>query len=175
MCLAVIRLRSPNNVFDTGLHVSLNQYMKSHLMVMITVLVKWLIIWPFVWNVISSTRWNQDQGRTRAECLTYLYKRSFLTKFLWTIWRQFLYTSISILLQWCHSKRDCVSNQRRLDCLLNRLFRRTSKLRVIGLCEGNPPVTGGFPSQSVSNAKNVSVWWRHHAIMDDRQDVFQAL
>ena len=37
----------------------------------------------------------------------------------------------------------------RLDCLLNRLFRRRSKkawkLRVTGLCEGNPPVTGGFP------------------------------
>ena len=39
----------------------------------------------------------------------------------------------------------------RLDCLLNRLSRRrsnkTSKLGVTCLCEGNPPVTGGFPSQ----------------------------
>ena len=38
---------------------------------------------------------------------------------------------------------------RRLDCLLNPLFRRksmkTSKLRDNVLCEGNPPVTGGFP------------------------------
>ena len=52
-----------------------------------------------------------------------------------------------------------------LTCLLNRLFRRrnekTSKLRVTGLCE-DPPVTGGFPSQSASNAENVSIWWRHH-------------
>ena len=29
-------------------------------------------------------------------------------------------------------------------------------LRVTGLCEGNQPVTSGFPSQMVSNAKNVS-------------------
>ena len=27
---------------------------------------------------------------------------------------------------------------------------------------GNPPVTGGFPSQRASNAENVSIWWRHH-------------
>ena len=70
-------------------------------------------------------------------------------------------------LQWCQNERDSVWNYRRLDCLLNRLFRRiskkTSKLRVTGLCEGNPPVTGGFPSQRASNAENVSIWWRHHA------------
>ena len=52
-------------------------------------------------------------------------------------------------LQWRHNERDAVSTHRRLDCLLNRLFRRRSKkiskLRVTGLCEGNPPVTGGFP------------------------------
>ena len=54
-------------------------------------------------------------------------------------------------LQWRHNERDGVSNHRRLDCLLiihNRLFRRrskkTSKLHVTGLCEGNSPVTGEF-------------------------------
>ena len=34
----------------------------------------------------------------------------------------------------------------------------TSKLGVTGFCEGNPPVTGEFPSQNASNAENVSVW-----------------
>ena len=42
-------------------------------------------------------------------------------------------------LQWRHNELDGVSNHR-LDCLLNRLFRRrskkTSKLRVTGLCRG---------------------------------------
>ena len=27
---------------------------------------------------------------------------------------------------------------------------------------GNPPVTGGFPSQTTGKAGNVSIWWRHH-------------
>ena len=53
---------------------------------------------------------------------------------------------------------------------LNRVFRRgskkTSKLRVTGLSEGNPPVTGGIPSQRASNAENVSIWWRHHEKVD---------
>ena len=67
--------------------------------------------------------------------------------------------------QWRHNERNGVSNHQRLDCLLNRLVirsKKTSKLRVTGLCEGNPPVTGGFPSQRASNAENVSIWWRHH-------------
>ena len=65
-----------------------------------------------------------------------------------------------------HNERDGVSNHRRHDCLLNRLFRRwskkTSKLRVTGLCEGNSPVTVEFPSQRDSDVENVSIWWRHH-------------
>ena len=52
-----------------------------------------------------------------------------------------------------------------LDGLFNRLFRhrskKASKLCVTGLCEGNPVVTGGFPSQRTSNAENVSICWRH--------------
>ena len=44
-------------------------------------------------------------------------------------------------LQWRHNDHDSVSNHRRHDCLLSRLFRRrskkTSKLRVTGHCEGN--------------------------------------
>ena len=40
--------------------------------------------------------------------------------------------------------------------------RKHPKLRVTGLCEGNSPVTGEFPSQRASNAENVFIWWRHH-------------
>ena len=35
------------------------------------------------------------------------------------------------------------------------------KLRVTGLCVGNTPGTGKFPTQMSSNAENVSIWWRH--------------
>ena len=69
-------------------------------------------------------------------------------------------------LQWRHNGRDCVSNHQPHDRLLNRLFRRrskkTSKLRVSGLCAGNSPGTGEFPAQMASNAENVSISWRQH-------------
>ena len=35
---------------------------------------------------------------------------------------------------------------------------------VIGLCEGNSPVTSEFPAQRASNAENVSILWRHHGM-----------
>ena len=69
-------------------------------------------------------------------------------------------------LRWRHNGRDSVSNHHSYDCLLNRLFRRrskkTSKLRVAGLCARNSPGTGEFPVQMASNAENASNWWRHH-------------
>ena len=68
-------------------------------------------------------------------------------------------------LRWRHNDHDSVSNHQPLGCLLNRLFRRrskkTSKLRVTGLCVGNSP--GEFPAQRASYEENVSIWWRHHA------------
>ena len=46
-------------------------------------------------------------------------------------------------LLWRHNDRDSVSNHQPRGCLLSRLFRRrskkTSKLRVTGLCVGNSP------------------------------------
>ena len=43
-----------------------------------------------------------------------------------------------------------------------RRSKKTSKLHVTGLCEGNSPVTGEFPAQRASNTENVSIWCRHH-------------
>ena len=52
-------------------------------------------------------------------------------------------SSHSLPLTWRHNERDGVSNRQPHHCLLNRLFRRrskkTSKLRVTGLCVGNSP------------------------------------
>ena len=84
-----------------------------------------------------------------------------------------LYNMLTLL--WRRNRRGSVSNQQPHDCLLNRLFRRrskkTSKLRVTGLCAGNSPGT-----QMISNAENVSIWCRHHekdertesGVMDER-------
>ena len=46
--------------------------------------------------------------------------------------------------------------------VFRRRSKKISKLRVTGLCEGNSPVIGEFPSQKASNAENVSIWWCHH-------------
>ena len=65
-------------------------------------------------------------------------------------------------LQWRHNGHENVSNHQPHDCLLNRSSRsrskKTSKLRVTGLCVGNSPGTGEFPAQMASNAENVSIW-----------------
>ena len=56
------------------------------------------------------------------------------------------YVKATTLQQWRHNERDGVSNHQPHDCLLKRLFMRrskkTSKLRVTDICEGNSPVTG---------------------------------
>ena len=61
-------------------------------------------------------------------------------------------------LKWRHNERDDISDHQRLECLLKLLIRRrskkTSKLRVTGLCEGNSSVTGEFPAERASNAEN---------------------
>ena len=68
-------------------------------------------------------------------------------------------------LQWRHNHH----NQQPHDCLLKRLFgrrsKKTPKLRVTGLCEGNLPVTCEFPTQRASKAENIPIWWRHHKTM----------
>ena len=69
-------------------------------------------------------------------------------------------------LRWRHNGGDSVSNHQPRECLLNRLIRcrskKTSQLRVTGLCVGNSPGTGEFPALMASSTENVSIWWRHH-------------
>ena len=78
-----------------------------------------------------------------------------------TTWKHFPHS-----LRWRHNDGDSVSNHQPHDCLLSCLFgrtsKKTSKLRVTGLCVGNSPGTGEFPAQMASNAENVSIWWRNH-------------
>ena len=75
----------------------------------------------------------------------------------WEIW---FHRPVVNSLQWRHKGHDGVSNHQPRRCLLNHLFRcrskKTSKLRVTGLCAGNSPRTGEFPAKMTSNAENVS-------------------
>ena len=59
-------------------------------------------------------------------------------------------------LQWRHNERDGVSHH---QPLFRRRSKKASKLRrVTGLCDGNSPVTGEFPTQRASNVENVSIF-----------------
>ena len=54
--------------------------------------------------------------------------------------------------------------------LFRRRSKKTSKLRVTGLCMGNSPATAEFPAQIASNAETVSIWWCYHGLC--RWDAF---
>ena len=79
-----------------------------------------------------------------------------------------IFRCVHNILQCHYNGPNGVSNHQHHDCLLNRLFRcrskKTSKLRVTGLCVGNSPVNGEFPAKIASNAESVSIWWRHHGL-----------
>ena len=96
----------------------------------------------------------------RASFLTSI----FLTKRCEMVRKALWNGSLVVPLRWRHNGCDCVSNHRRLPCLLYRVFfqakKERSKLRPTVLCE----VTGEFPAQRASNAENISIWRRHHEI-----------
>ena len=82
--------------------------------------------------------------------LTRLYQFSF-NQFRWrpfisTLSKQCKTITIVTSLQKRHNERDGVSNHQPRECLLNSLIRcrskKTSKLRVTGLCAGNLPHKG---------------------------------
>ena len=53
--------------------------------------------------------------------------------------------------------------------------KKTSKLRVTGLCERNSPLSSEFPAQSASTAENVSIWWRYHAMIMPQESKGRAI
>ena len=76
-------------------------------------------------------------------------------------------------LQWRNNDHDGVSNHQPHGCLLSRLFRRrskkTSKLRVTGLCAGNSPGPVNSPYKKPVTRKmfpfdDVIMPWRRHGM-----------
>ena len=112
----------------------------------------------FPWKQYKGTRQYCSNGYAIQVYITSNEKRYCNSKDIWTL-----------TLRWCHNGHDGIKNQQPHHCLLNRLFgcrsKKTSKFRVTGLCAGNSPGTGEFPAQMASNAENVSIWWRHHAVL----------
>ena len=75
-----------------------------------------------------------------------VYSIKYAFSFVW-LW--------SYPLQWHHYEHDGIPNHQTHDCLLKCLFKhrskKTSKLRITGLCEGNSPVNseGNSPVNSL--------------------------
>ena len=85
-------------------------------------------------------------------------------------------------LQWRHNGLGSVSNHQPHDCLLNRLFRRwskkTTKIRVTGLCAGISPIPVNSPHKGPVTRKmfpfdDVIMWWNQDAvaIMQENENV----
>ena len=80
------------------------------------------------------------------------------------MWFHMLWFSLYVYtLQWRYNEGDGYSNHRRLDCLLNRLFRRRSKkapklcvtsfMRGIHRCPADPPHVHPHPPPTPTNYK----------------------
>ena len=78
-----------------------------------------------------------------------------------------IWDSITILfpLQWRHNEPygvsiTTISTVCSTVCFLH--VKENIKAPCHCHCEGNPPVTDGFPSTRAINVENVSILWRHH-------------
>ena len=69
---------------------------------------------------------------------------------------------ITMISQWARWHLKSPASRLFTQPFIQAKLKKTSKLRVTGLCAGNSPVIGEFHAQRASNAENVSIWWRHH-------------
>ena len=68
-------------------------------------------------------------------------------------------------IQWHHNERDGVSNHRRFHVFTKSFVQAQIKIHQSSESLAfvrNSPVTGELPAQRASNAKTVSIWWRHN-------------
>ena len=89
-----------------------------------------------------------------------------IIKQMWNTWNSWF---LGNSLHWRHNGHDGVSNHQPHGCLLNRLFRRrskkTSKLRVTGLCAWNSPGPVNAPHKGPVTRKMfpfddvIMYWW----------------
>ena len=111
--------------------------------------------WPFVDFRITGPLWGNPQRASNAENIMVSHVE------LWSL----------VFFAWTSSRvagdlKRHVAHVRSLKRLFRRRSKKTSKLCITGLCKGNSPVTGEFPSQRASDAENVSIWWRHRGSAD---------
>ena len=70
-------------------------------------------------------------------------------------------------LQWCHNERNWVSNHRGVSIVCSivgsgedlRKHQSSASLAIVG-------GISEFPTQKASSVENVSIWWRHHGVLN---------
>ena len=74
---------------------------------------------------------------------------------------------ITVTSLWARWRLKSPASRLFVQPLIRHRSKEASKFRVTGLCWGNPSVAGILldSPQKASNAENVSIWWRHHAIV----------
>ena len=116
-----------------------------------------MCIWVLVWH--GEHGFYTKRNTTRIECVTSLCRWDFLllvkgvrilihrNDIARHICCKFIVTKLMThkSLQWRHNDYNSVWNHQRLDCLLRRRPKKTSKLLVTGFCERNSPVTDDIP------------------------------
>ena len=77
--------------------------------------------------------------------------------------RTVILATITVTSKWSWWRLESPASRLFAQPFVQAQFKENIKLRVTGLCDGNSPVTGGFPSQRASNAEKcfhlmVSSW-----------------
>ena len=119
-CLATLIL-APQNRHDRGLHCGSASYLCLQILLLFhEMLFVSIETGPLVWVIIFSHLFSFP--------LLLVLHRIFSGKY--ATLSEVMAANNSISLQWRHNQCDVVSNHRRLDCLLNRFFRRRSKKNI---------------------------------------------
>ena len=113
-------------------------------------MLSWLISWGFVMAIITVVEMNIKH--VCLSCRTTIYLFMFSLSCRTTIYHYEMWMP-SVVVRWRQLAREIL-----LSCLSNKCHTFHDDVMMwnasalLALCEGNPPVTGGFPSQRASNA-----------------------
>ena len=100
----------------------------------------------------------------KLKCVDMAHPYSIAVKRVGCLWPVTCSIIISVTSQWVRwrLKPPATPLLAQLFVQAQKKIKNKSNLRVISLCERNPNVIGGFPSQRTSNAESVPIWCPRH-------------
>ena len=150
--------------------------------IILTINLQTRLIWFFTWTRYMWSFMVELCVKTSLSCLTLRLRWTGVispsTLYPIQCWLMTHGTESNRTLPWRHNGRDSVSNHQPHHCLLNCLFgrrsKKTSKLRVTGLCVGNSPGPVNSPHKwpvtrkmfpfddVIMNSLKIKLQWRHN-------------